>query len=234
MASVRDLLGDFDKDEARDVRRITLLAGKVARAEERVEVCMHARYQWQQLYRRLIECVDNARDTIEPTSDAKRRFLESTKSLFPSDGQVVRDPWQPLAGLSPRFAELQTSFLDVLYRLAEKTIPVDWVAYSGMQNPLEEHRELNDAQGAAFDELWDVARLIQKQWPLNAIDRVLMRRALTLGVYEVRTFEIMFRREVRRRQRARGNYLPERRIPKPEQLVMYAFNLTRIEAKAER
>lgn len=233
MRTLHSLKLEMIEGPDRLMRRTTLLAGKVAQAEDRFERCEHARHQWQQLYRKLIECVENLHDVVEPDTIANREFLTWTRSLFPSAGQAVRRPWQPLTGLSPRFAELQTSFLDVLHRLAETTIPMDWVTYSGMQNPFEEHRALSDAQRAAFDELWDVARRIQREMPQNALDSELVKRALTLGVYEIRAFELMYRREVRRRQRARGEYLPERRIPKPEELVMWAFDRSPLKAKAQ-
>lgn len=220
----RSVVTKLPRQMAEEAEQLAKIARRFARVDARYSP--HLIWDWKELYEQLIQSAEHIQRSLRraKTEEATVAFAW-TLQLAPSAAQLARRPWAPIQGLSPGFSALQDDFEAALFRWAETYIPFAWVTYDRFQNPYEEHGEIQDAYGQAYSAMFAVVREIMRYgWPRTPADRLLMRRAIEVGYFDDSVFFLKYRRSVRTRQRERGEHLPERRIPRPERLVMYSMD----------
>lgn len=196
---------------ARDVSR---LARKFARLDAK-----RPRYSefWTLTYQEQLRKAGQLRYALKsPRTVYECELLGWSKSVIPSEAQMAKAQWDQLKGLSPGFVFLQAIFEAALFRRALTRLAFAWVTNNAWHNAHCEHAEIGIAYSLAGWRLHLLTEsLIWRALPQSDADRLLIARAHQVREFGDRTFELKYRRAVRKWQRERGEHLPERQIPRP-------------------
>lgn len=213
----------LNKHLAKDIAELACLARKFARLDARYKP--HLGWDWREAYEKLLETAEYVQDELKGArTEEERAVLAWSKLISPSKGQLARRLWTRLEGLSPQYESWQAQLEEALFRQEQASIPFMWVTYRRFQNPEFEHLQISEAfKEASLAEGKIVLSISMYGTPKTAADRLLIRRAIELRCLGV-VFQLHFRRAVRRHERAQGQHLPERLIPRPQRRGMVVID----------
>lgn len=176
---------------------------------------------WSSAYGEMLEIAEALQYVLKrPANEHERELLDWALMIAPSRFQVATTQWERLEGLSSGFVWQQALFEAALFRSAKAWLSWAWVTTNGWHDVLCEHQGIERDYGNAT---WRLQRLCDEMvWhavPVNAADRMLIRRAHLVRGLGDRVFHLKYRRAVRKWERERGLHLPERSLRKPRRFT---------------